>query len=100
MRSNPSKQFLSLKRLADVVNRANSQPFHSLLDIARRRDEDYRNSLGLVVRFKPTAHLEPVEVWHTNVQQDEFRQQNIDRCERQPAAIGRTHTISFWRQDT
>ena len=73
VRPNPSQQFLSLKRLGDVINRAQRQAFHSLFHLACRTNEHEWNFAGLFGGLESPADFKSVDARHANVQEDELR---------------------------
>ncbi|OGG44214.1 MAG: hypothetical protein A3F84_09445 [Candidatus Handelsmanbacteria bacterium RIFCSPLOWO2_12_FULL_64_10] len=82
MHLNTREDLLLAEGLEDIVHAPGLKPLHDLLGLAVRGDVDHRDVPRRGVRLEPAADLEPVQVRHLNVQQDQVRRRAVGQPER------------------
>ena len=68
-------------RLGQVFIAADVQAGNDILGVAARRDQDDRDERQALVGLELAAHLEPVELGHHDVEEDQVGQQCRGRCD-------------------
>ena len=69
------------ERLSDVIDTAGLKPADDLRRLGEPGHEDNRNACKLRQALHSPACLEPVELWHDGVQENEVRRDLLDQRE-------------------
>ena len=85
----------ALHRLGDVLVGAGVEPGHHVARVGERRHQDDRRERQRRVGLHTTAHLEPVESGHVDVEQHEIRPVLVHRLQPGLAVGGAHHGVAL-----
>src|SRR5512132_3951720 len=78
-RADPGAEDRRVERLGEEVVGAGFKATHDTLVVLDRRDHDHRDVAQRRVGLDPLQHLDPVETWHLDIEEDEVWLAGSDR---------------------